>query len=92
LILSFLFQIFVYIVTKFDCQAFLFCFVFQPEVVIEMADEDVAAGSGEKVEAGEPEVKKEDILKEDESEEEEEEDANKVDDDEEDDLVSISKT
>jgi hypothetical protein len=69
-----------------------FCFVFfQPEVVIEMADEDVAAGSGAKDEAGEPEVKKEDILKEDESEEEEE-DANKVDDDEEDDLVSTSKT
>jgi hypothetical protein len=52
---------------------FIFCFA-QPEVVIEMADDDVvAAGSEVKVEAGEPEVKKEDILKEDESEEEEEE-------------------
>jgi len=39
-----------------------------------MADDDVVAAESEvKVEAGEPEVKKEDILKEDESEEEEEE-------------------
>ena len=49
-----------------------------------MADGEVAAGSA-KVESGDPEMKKEDILKEDESEEEDKKDD---DDDEEDDLVS----